>query len=264
MTVFENDHVGRKIIRQGLYEKENLSLLADILSRIPSAVVLDVGANIGNHTLAFSQRAAQVHAFEPLPRAFTLLKRNIAQNSLDNAHAYKVALSDENAPATLYMVAEGNLGASSFDRRQTDVQPVTVEKRIGDELLAELSVSKVDLIKLDVEAHELFALRGLMETLAHHRPFIAMEWNDPLTIERLTDSPELRFLRREYTIHVMGSNYDRGYWRGEAFAFVRRKWTRLVKERLPRLYAFDPARIYKNLLLVPKGKERCVDERYLR
>src|SRR5690606_36340507 len=67
ITVFKNDHVGDKIARNGLYEKETLTLLLALLSRIDRPVVLDIGANIANHTLAFATCAQAVHAFEPIP-----------------------------------------------------------------------------------------------------------------------------------------------------------------------------------------------------
>ncbi|MFZ9585699.1 MAG: hypothetical protein ACO280_12205, partial [Pseudohongiellaceae bacterium] len=54
MTVFKDDYIGDKILKQGLYERENLALLLDLLGKIENPVVLDIGANIGNHALAFS------------------------------------------------------------------------------------------------------------------------------------------------------------------------------------------------------------------
>ncbi len=99
-----------------------------------------------------------------------------------------------------------------------------------------------------------------METLRLHLPFITMEWNDPLTIERLKDSAELQFLFDNYRIHVLGSNFDRGYWLGRPFAFLRRKFTRLFQARRAVLYPFNPGRLYKNLLLVPKNREALIEK----
>ena len=86
-----------------------------------------------------------------------------------------------------------------------------------------------------------------------------MEWNDPLTIERLNGSEELRFLFREYAIHVLGSNHDRGYWEHHRFSFIRRKWARLFSKRRAALYEFHPARLYKNLLMIPNGKRGILE-----
>ncbi|MGY8789389.1 MAG: FkbM family methyltransferase, partial [Pseudomonadales bacterium] len=118
---------------------------------------------------------------------------------------------------------------------------------------------KLDLIKLDVEAHEAFVLRGLKKTLEQHKPIITMEWNDPLTIERLNGSDELQFLFEQYNVYVLGSNYDRSYWQHHSFSFIRRKLTRLFKTKKATLFDFNPAMVYKNLLLIPKSKQALLD-----
>ncbi len=260
VTVFKNDHVGDKISRNGLYEKENLEYLLRLLGDISEPVVLDIGANIGNHTLAFATVAKHVYAFEPIPEIFALLSTNVTQNNLANVTASNIALSDDTGTATIYMVTEGNFGASSFDKRIDGVEAVTVQKIRGDSFVAANKIEKVDLVKIDVEAHEVFVLRGLMETLSRHLPFITMEWNDPLTIERLKDSAELKFLFDNYRIQVLGSNFDRGYWAGKQFAFLRRKFTRMFQPRRAVLYPFNPDRLYKNLLLVPKSREGLLEK----
>ena len=259
ITAFTNDHVGDKIARNGLYEKENLELLLALLKKISSPVVLDIGANIGNHTLAFATVANRVLAFEPLPEAYALLASNVRDNHLDNVITFPFALSDVEEEATLHMVQEGNVGASSFDERGNATRAVTVKKKIGDQVVAKADIRKLDLVKLDVEAHEAFVLRGLHNTLRQHKPIITMEWNDPLTIERLNGSEELRYLFQEYDVYVLGSNYDRGYWQRRSFAFIRRKFTRLFRPRRAALYTFNPARLYKNLLLIPKSKAAILD-----
>ncbi|MDT8398443.1 MAG: FkbM family methyltransferase [Pseudomonadales bacterium] len=259
ITVFANDHIGDKIRRRGLYEKENLEFLNRILARMDKPVVLDIGANIGNHSLAFATQAAFVHAFEPLPEVFALLSRNIAQNRLSHVHAHNVALSDSTGDATMYMVRHGNVGASSFDRRHEDVEAVRVHKCIGDDYLKELKLGRLDLIKIDVEAHEAYVLGGLRQTLQAFLPYLTLEWNDPLTLERLGQSEILTFLQAHYRFYVLGSNYDAGHWQGRPLAFLRRKFTRLFLPRRAVLLAFDPSRIYKNLLLVPHGKESFLE-----
>lgn len=255
ILVFRNDHVGDKIARHGLYEKENLFLLLKLLAQLPQPVVLDIGANIGNHTLAFATRASAVHAFEPIPYLFDVLSGNVARNGLTHVHVHNLALSDHAGSATINMVNAGNYGASSFDKRMEGTTPVTVTLATGDSFVAGQDIPRVDFVKIDVEAHEVFVLRGLMQTLRRDLPFITMEWNDPLTIERLRGSPELQFLQDHYRIHVLGSNYDRAWWAGKPLAFIRRKLTRLLRPRKAVLYDFDADRLYKNLLLVPKGRE---------
>lgn len=262
ITTFCNDHVGDKIAQYGLYEPENLELLIDLIGKIEKPVVLDIGANIGNHALAFATRAATVHAFEPIPAIYNLLNENVTANSLGHVHTYPLALSDTTGIATIYMVKQGNFGASSFDQRAEGVEPVQVHKQTGDEFVRQHGLTRIDFIKIDVEAHEVYVLRGLMETLKRDLPWLTMEWNDLLTIERLNHSPELLFLQQHYSIWVLGSNYDRAYWASQPLGFLRRKLTRLFKPRRALLYSFLPERLYKNLLLVPKGKEHLLSSHH--
>lgn len=262
ITAFCNDHVGDKIAQHGLYEPENLELLLDLIGKIPNPVVLDIGANIGNHTLAFATRAASVHAFEPIPAIYRLLQDNVAANGLVHVHTHPLALSDTAGTATIYMVRQGNFGASSFDQRAEGVDPVEVHKQTGDEFVRQQGIGRIDFIKIDVEAHEVFVLRGLMNTLKRDLPWLTMEWNDLLTVERLNHSPELAFLQQHYTLWVLGSNYDRAYWVSQPFGFLRRKLTRLLKPRRALLYPFMPDRLYKNLLLVPHGKEHLLSPQH--
>lgn len=260
VTVCIDDRVARKLERDGLYERDNLLFLLGILKRLPAPVVLDVGANVGNHALAFATVAKQVLAFEPHPFTFSLLQRNIRDNALRNVRAFNLALSDQSGEARLFTGPEGMPGASSLDQRTEagDALPILCSR--GDELLNEVQVEKkIDLIKLDVEAHEYFALSGLMATLRRHLPFITLEWNDRRTIERMTGSPLMHFLEEHYQFHVLGSRYDRGYWCGRPFAFLRRKLFRLFRPRDFVLCPFDPTQLYKNLLLVPKGREALLD-----
>lgn len=255
VTVLVGDRVGQKLERDGLYERESLLFLLSLIKKLPAPVILDVGANFGNHTLAFATVAQRVLAFEPHPLVFSLLERNIRDNDLVNVQAFNLALSDQSGESRLFTGPDGMLGTSSLDQRTTSEDSVPIQCARGDDLLAEAQVEKVDLLKLDVEAHEYFVLLGLMNTLRRHLPLITMEWNDRRTIERMKGSSVMSFLEQHYSFHVLGSRYDRGYWCGRTGAFPRRKLFRLFRKRDFALYAFDPTQLYKNLLLVPKGRE---------
>ncbi len=258
ITVFTNDLIGQKIIKNGLYEKDSLAFINQILARMNQPVVLDIGANIGNHTLSFANRAGKVFAFEPVPTVFALLAQNVEQNALQNVEIANIALSNCNEQAQLFMATDGNVGASSFDKRTEQVEPVTVTKRVGDEWVRELELEQIDLLKIDVEGHELFVLLGLEQTIRRHRPFIMMEWADPVSMQRLKDSNILHELLADYRIKVLGNNYDRGYWVDKPFARVRRKLARWFSPKSAQLYDFNPDVAYKNLLLIPQGKEQLV------
>jgi FkbM family methyltransferase len=254
ITVFADDHIGDNIRRYGLHEKERLLVLRQLLQRLPAAIVLDIGANIGNHTLVFATCAAHVHAFEPLPTVHTVLSANIADNGLQNVSAHAVALSDQNGAAEFFIGHARNVGMSSFDQRHDHTGKVEVLRRIGDEFLAELGVSKIDFLKIDVEGHEYFALSGLLKTLQRDLPVITLEWNDPVAINRFDNTELWRFLTDSYSFVALDTTHDRTVWQGQPFSFFKRKWHRL-RPRRPVIHGFDLRSHYDCVVLVPKGRE---------
>jgi len=160
-----------EIYAHGIYERQLLHLLHQKLS---GRVMLDIGANIGNHALFLADRFQQTICFEPNPVVVERLKRNIALNKRGDIIVHEVGLSDQNADLPFHSNSTGNLGGGSFVHEQfpvSDVLPV----RIGDEVLAE--VRGVDFIKLDVEGLEIQALRGLTRTITRDKPVIVFEYD---------------------------------------------------------------------------------------
>ncbi len=258
ITVFSDDHIGDNIQRHGLHEKETLLVLCELLGRLRAPVVLDIGANIGNHTLAFATRATRVHAFEPLPDAFSLLNSNVQNNLLSNVALHAVALSDRDDVATLYQAPLHNVGMSSFDPRQGEFTAIPVTRRCGDHYLAELGVTRVDFMKIDVEGHEPQVLQGLENTIRHDLPLIALEWNNAAAIARFDGIPIWEFLNGAYSFFSLGTTHDRTVWEHSRFAFLQRKWRRLLP-RQAIFHGFDRDRCYDCILLVPRGQESLLD-----
>lgn len=259
VTVFSDDHISKHIKKYGLHEKEKLDVFNAILSRFSAPVVLDIGANIGNHALAFSTTAGHVHAFEPIPDIHHLLEENINRNNINNITAHQLALSDSDGSDTIYMVSDGNLGMSSFDQRESASEPVTVNKQTGDQFLIDNNINKVDFIKIDVEAHEYFVIKGLFKTIEEQRPIITLEWNDVVATDRFNDTEEFRFLQENYQAFAVGINHDRTYWRNKPLSWLKRKFTRLFLPRKGVIYNFNPAWHYDNVLFIPKGRESLMD-----
>lgn len=132
----------------------------------PGKVSLDIGANIGTHTVTLAGLSLQVHAFEPQRRVFEILARNAA--SFGNVTAHNVAA--DNAPGIARMKAPTkNVGATEIARDGTGETVTCV--RIDDLDFA----APIGFIKIDVEKHELEALAGALETVRRDRPVIIME-----------------------------------------------------------------------------------------
>lgn len=253
VTAFDGDYITQKILRHGIYEGSLLRYLGSLLLKMAKPVVFDVGANIGNHTLSFARHADRVYSFEPIPDIFSVLNQNIHQNNLSNVTAINCALSDSQGNADIFIIAD-NVGASSLEQRTSETNTITVSKKCGDDVIRELALDKLDLIKIDVEGHEIFALQGLMESIKKFQPIIVMEWNDPVSIARINKAGIFSSLFSGYEIFVLGTNFDREYWQGKKLSALRRRLALLFSAKHTRLYGFDSSMAYHNILLVPKTK----------
>jgi len=128
----------------------------------PGMVVLDLGGHIGTITLAAAARGCRVITVEASPQNFALLTKSVEVNGFDNVSLVHAAVSD--APGTLQFSAYGPWGhvhTSVTDMPTVSVRAVTVEQ-----ILSELGIKRVDLIKMDVEGSEIRAVRGMQKLLA--------------------------------------------------------------------------------------------------
>jgi FkbM family methyltransferase len=154
------------------WEKEIFSLLAILAEEGKANTVYDIGANWGQHSLYLCSLPAfkgHIHAFEPIPATYDDLSHNINKAGLTSQiTAHDVALSHESGTAT--MVIPKNI----FSGRAHIVNSgkgYTVPKCRLDSLGLPLP----DVIKLDVEGHELGVLQGAEATLLKAKPAIIFE-----------------------------------------------------------------------------------------
>ena len=163
------DDIQRNILRSGTFYEHRL--LAEIRPMIaPGAVVVDAGANIGNHSVYFALicGAAAVHAIEPMRVTSDILRRNIALNGLEpRVIVHQMALGAAEGTAELRHFFRGNLGAASVDPAQPGVYRVAP--------LDSLGLDRVDFVKMDVEGGFVAAIEGAAETLRRCRPPVWIE-----------------------------------------------------------------------------------------
>ena len=137
---------------------------------------VDVGANVGNHSLyaATIIGAPQVVAFEPNPEAYRVLRCNIALNDLARVIEHvPVGLSDHDGHATVTTPnPDINLGGTSL----ADDPSGTIELRRGDDLLSR--EQQIGFLKIDVEGLEMQVLAGLAATIERTRPPMMVEVDD--------------------------------------------------------------------------------------
>ncbi len=158
----------------------------------PGDTVVDAGAFIGRHTLAYARDVGprgRVIAVEPHPENFRLLQRNVRANGYQNVTCVPCALSNFTGQSRLAYDRETSTSALATAGSRT----VSVRVRTLDDLLAECQVSRVDLMKIDVEGAEVDVLRGAKKTLAAQpQPRLIIENHDPGPV----DKPEAGKLRQ--------------------------------------------------------------------
>ena len=165
--LYPDEEIDRQIAMHGIYEYRTLRYLRHVIPQ--GAVMLDVGANIGNHALYLSDRCSQIHCFEPNPRAYNRLEKNIALNRVTNVKVHRFGLGDRDAVERFEDT--GWLGMAKFS--ETGDQELLIRK--GDDAVAD--IPRIDLIKIDVEGMEPSVLKGLSETIARHRPLVSFEYS---------------------------------------------------------------------------------------
>lgn len=128
---------------------------------------IDIGANFGAYTLYLGQKVGsegRVFAFEPHPEVFSRLRRNIALNPHMNITALPFALSSSTRKGTMHLHPE-NTDIGAIDCNSSAAYTKEINLITLDEFIIQEKISKVNLIKMDVEGHELSVLEGAKKTL---------------------------------------------------------------------------------------------------
>lgn len=131
----------------------------------PGDVVVDVGANIGEFSLAVSGIAGRILAFEPDPLPFRCLEANGA--AAGNITPMAFALS--NKPGTVEFYQATATADSSIVQPDTDARIIKIEARTLDDVIESLGIEKVDFLKLEAEGWEPEVLEGAARTLKRTR-----------------------------------------------------------------------------------------------
>ena len=165
------DLIQSEIVDDGtFYEIDVLEKLQPYIKK--NAVILDIGANIGNHSVywAVKSNTKRVYSFEPVQDTFKILKKNVEINDLNNKiKIFNIGLSNRKI----------NGSVSFYDRRNIGGTPVKQNPN-GNLSLDKLDNIKikenaVDFVKIDVEGHELEVLQGARETLIKYKPTVFIE-----------------------------------------------------------------------------------------
>ncbi|MBL9121099.1 MAG: FkbM family methyltransferase [Phycisphaerae bacterium] len=148
--------------------------------------MLDVGANVGFHTLTAGLFFRRVVAFEPTPATAERLERNVMSSALRHIDVKRCALSNRRGEAA-FTVDRGHCGANRLDGPTPHGgETIRVPLMTLDELARSSpgGLGRIDFIKIDVEGHECEVLEGGLETIRHDRPQLFVEFNTPDQFDR--------------------------------------------------------------------------------
>ena len=177
----------RIILSKGLYgawEKESLKIWAELSKNC--SIIIDIGANTGIYSLIAQNNnpQAKIIAIEPVDINFMVLSQNIKQN-LFPIYTEKIALSDKEGIAKMYMLKDRLNYMTSVNEDRYALHP---EIR-GNMEVVEIEVpifpysyihnkhklNNLNLIKIDVEGHELKVIKSMLTYLKKYKPLILIE-----------------------------------------------------------------------------------------
>ena len=167
--------------------------------------IIDIGANNGSFAVDFAHLVGdkgKVYAFEPQRLIYYQLCGNVFMNGLDNVYTFNFALG--NVCDTIYMEKSNyydsgnvNFGNIKVDKKNQQLDFSSRQIKADKEWITQLtldsfSFNDVAFIKIDVQGYELNVIKGAEKTIAEHRPYLFVEFEDDLLQEAGTSEKELQ------------------------------------------------------------------------
>jgi len=176
MAVIAGDYISMRIMLDGRYENLEIQTLErKVFPRLNNRqLCIDVGANIGNHSIAFSRYFEEVIAFEPNPRTFDILKINAKWNK--GVIPVRLGASNDNkSQKATFSISNRGSAHIVKDSDNCLEEVVDFELIRLDDYIKPEDYKKIGLIKIDAEGHELEAIQGMLEIIHASKPLIILE-----------------------------------------------------------------------------------------
>ena len=186
-----------RVVRKGIADLD-LERCCTFLN--PGDTVIDVGANIGLYTKAFSESVGahgMVHALEPVPETFSYLSYNVNKLGLKNVLLHHIAAAATSGETRMSVPRMDAGFTNIYEAHLDESGDVAVQACRLDDLFSELVPA---LIKIDVEGHEAQVLRGAEGLLRKCHPALAIEVTSP--------QPEKFLAELGYRRHDDGRGHD--------------------------------------------------------
>ena len=146
-------------------------------NNLKNSIAIDVGANIGNHAIFFSNYFHKVYSFEAHPEIFEILRFNTRNNK--NINVFNIALFNKIEKMFIISDQIANYGASHISKNfcpQSQQNAFELETKVFSDIFPNLNIKKkISFIKLDVEGVEQEVLQGFKNILSVDSPIICFE-----------------------------------------------------------------------------------------
>ena len=170
--------VGWTCFRRGSWEPHIEDCLRKLVKK--GGVALDIGANIGYFSAVMSECVGKegcVCAFEPVPDTFIQLTATKECNQYGNLELFNLALGGSNEEKTITFSPNLSGNASFYREVERDAHSVQIKVRTLDSLYSQKTLPECQLIKIDVEGHEMAVFRGGAGYFRKCRPTLIYEFN---------------------------------------------------------------------------------------
>lgn len=165
-----------EILNFGSYEKDESNIVFQMLQ--DGDFVIDAGANLGWYSIQLAKRFKNIviHAFEPIPQTFSLLKKNIELNDLKNVILHNFALGKTSGVEDFFYFKGGSAIASRRNLLEhIKADKVSCKIITLDSMVNHLQLQRLDFFKCDVEGSELDVIKGGVQSLERFLPIIYIE-----------------------------------------------------------------------------------------
>lgn len=203
MLLDPQDLISRVLLETGEWDPDTWRAMATYLPI--GGTFVDVGAHMGHCSLLAATLVGsegRVVAIEANPEMVQHLSQNI-QASGAGIEVQPVACSDSEGLLEIYVAPRANSGSSSISKANASLKgPLRkgypVQARTLDAVFKQLNITRVDVLKIDVEGAELQVLNGAKETLASCQPVVVIELDDQLLRAMQSSSTEIHNFLASY------------------------------------------------------------------
>jgi FkbM family methyltransferase len=211
LEVIAGEWVQYNLLLNGYYEKPETDMWVKLCKN--SRIIVDIGANVGYYSILAAKSTRDrnniIYAFEPVKHTFSSLKKNIGLNNLSTIKPFNLALSEEEGQLQIHVNAKENWGLSSVHRQMDELGSIELSNAVNfDSFYNKMDSHSIDLIKIDVEGHELHILKGMEKSIDKYKPIVLVEVNDTVLKHTSTTKEDIYdyFWRRDYSSYIIHEN----------------------------------------------------------